>query len=694
MDLAKTAVNKSQPAQLTVWRARLLLVLWAAIAFVFLAVFAADLWVSYRLMATPCAGSDCHYQAVTAGEAEVLAGWGLSIPVYALYMLGISILPVALFSVLAVVILLQLYPQRGGFLFAIMLLVIPVVAITSFNVVAAAWPRWATHIQMLVVLGHFLLMSFFLVFPRARFEPQASVILPFISAFIGVTTAFGFIELPALRALPIYTLLLVLVAGVIIHRYRRLFNETERLQTKWVILGLLVFFAGVPIWTYIFEISTPATERESLLLVLGGWTLLMLITLFLPATIFIAIFRHNLWDIDLILNRTLVYGILTAGIIAFYTLIVGGVGALLHNRSNFLLSLVATGVIALLFQPVRERLQRTINRMIYGDRDDPYTVLSRLSKSLQETAARDQILSKITSNITQTLKLPFAAIEVETTEGNFRPVATEGRRPATVNEWPLCYQGQVIGRLVVGTRSPSDSFTAQERQLLTDIASQAGAAAYTVQLITALQKSRERLVLTREEERRRIRRDLHDELGPSLASQTFQFDSVLELLDTDPQAAVDLLTTLKAQNQALVGDVRRIVYELRPPTLDELGLVAALNAHFGQIASPTITLTAAPDPLSGLPAAIEVAAYRIILEAVNNVIRHAQANHCIVSLAKADDQLALTIEDDGVGIPSGNPAGIGLLSMRERAEEVGGTFRFDTSAGCVRVRATLPLGTI
>lgn len=694
MELAKTAENKAHPAQIAVWRARLLLALWVAIALAFLIVFVLDLWVSFGLMSAPCDNPDCHYQAVTSGEAAALAGWGLSVPAYALYMLGISVLPVALFSVLAVVILIRLYPQPGGFLYAIMLLVIPVVAITSFDVVAAAWPAWAVPLQMLVVLGQLLLMSFFLVFPRARFEPRWSVILPFISAFIGVATAFYKINLPLLLALPGYSLLLGVVAAVIIHRYRRLFIETERRQTKWVILGLLVFFTGVPIWTFIFEVATPATGQESLIQVLGGWTLLMLMTLFLPATIFIAIIRHNLWDIDLILNRTLVYGSLTAGIIAVYALIVSGVGALLHTHSNFLLSLIATGLIALLFQPVRERLQRVINRMMYGERDDPYTVLSRLSNSLQETVTPNQILSAITSTITQTLKLPYAAIEVATAEGNYRPVAADGRRAVTVNEWPLRYQGQIIGRLVVGTRSPGDSFTPQERRLLTDIASQAGAAAYTAQLTTALQKSRERLVLTREEERRRIRRDLHDELGPSLASQTFQFDSVLELLDTDPQAAVDLLTILKAQNQALVGDVRRIVHELRPPALDELGLAAALNAHFGQIASPTITLSATPDPLTDLPAAIEVAAYRIILEAVNNVMRHAQANFCTICLAKSEAQLTLNIQDDGAGMPNGNPVGIGLRSMRERAEEVGGTFRIDTSAGGVRVTATLPLGAV
>jgi signal transduction histidine kinase len=532
-------------------------------------------------------------------------------------------------------------------------------------------------------------VTFALISPRDRFDPRWTAILPILAAVVGVYSMFWGEEL----ALPgPFTILLLVISTVVLYRYRRLFNETERRQTKWVVMGLLVFFAGVPLWTYTFIVAAPDTAGDMLLITLGGWTLVMLMTLFLPIATFIAIFRHQLWDINLILNRMLVYGGLSFGIVAVYALVVGGLGTMLHTRSNFTLSLFATGLIATLFQPVRERLQRAVNRMMFGERDDPYSVLSQLGHRLQETAAPDQTLSAITATITQTLKLPYAAIEVETAEGEHRPVAISGRWQFATIEWPLRYQGQVIGRLVAGTRSPGENFNSQERQLLADIASQAGAAAYAVRLTTALQHSRERLVLAREEERRRIRRDLHDELGPSLASQTFQFDTVLELLASDPTAAAELLTTLKQRNQSLVSDVRRLVYELRPPALDELGLLGALRAHFDQITSPVITLTAAPDPLPILPAAIEVAAYRIALEAVNNVIRHAQANHCAVMLTIKSNVLSLTIEDDGAGMPSGKTAGIGLRSMRERAEEVGGTFGVETPSGGVRVTAILPIG--
>jgi len=691
MHLAKTAETTTPPARLAVWQARVLLALWAAVALAFLAVFALDLSVSYKEMAAACDRPVCHYQAITPTEAEVLAGWNLSVPAYALYMLGISTLPVIAFTALGLIILSRLYPQSRSYVYALMPITMPILAITSFDVVIAAYPDLTIPIHMMVVLGHLLLVTFALISPRGRFEPRWTAILPIVAAFIGVYSAF-FAERWALPKIQPYAILLLIISVVILYRYRRLFNDTERRQTRWVIFGLLVFFCGVPLWSYTFEIATPAIGRDSLLLVLAGWTVLMLMTLVLPGTIFIAIFRYNLWDIDLIINRTLVYGGLTASIIAVYALIVGGLGALLHTQSTLVLSLLATGLIAILFQPLRERLQRAINRLMFGERDDPYTVLSRLGRRLQDTAVPDQTLLTITATITQTLKLPYAAIEVETADNGYRPIAADGRRPAAIVEWPLRYQGQVIGRLVVAPRTPGDTFTSSERQLLADIASQAGAAAYTVRLTTALQQSRERLVSAREEERRRIRRDLHDELGPALASQTFQFDAALDLLERDPQGAAELLRDLKRRNQALVGDVRRLVHELRPPALDELGLMGALQAHFGRIIAPAVAVSAAPDPLPALPAAVEVAVYRIALEAVNNVVRHAAATRCAVTLTHAGNRLILTVEDDGGGLPADGGAGIGLRSMRERAEEVGGAFAVGRSeAGGVYISAMLPL---
>lgn len=209
---------------------------------------------------------------------------------------------------------------------------------------------------------------------------------------------------------------------------------------------------------------------------------------------------------------------------------------------------------------------------------------------------------------------------------------------------------------------------------------QTGPVASATRLTLARQRSREQLVLAREEERRRLRRDLHDGLGPTLASQTLKLDTVLELLNGVSPVAVEEVKVLKSQTQQMVADIRRLVYELRPPALDELGLLEALRAHVTQMSATNgslcIAIDATPDPLPPLPAAIEVAAYRIALEAVTNVIRHAQARTCQVRFVMAEEQplatLHLTVTDDGSGLPATYPAGVGLISMRERAAELGG----------------------
>ena len=193
--------------------------------------------------------------------------------------------------------------------------------------------------------------------------------------------------------------------------------------------------------------------------------------------------------------------------------------------------------------------------------------------------------------------------------------------------------------------------------------------------------------------RRRIRRDLHDGLGPTLASQTLKLDSVLDsLAEDDVQAAEQHVKQLKSQTQQMVADIRRLVYELRPPALDELGLLEALRSHVAQL---RIAIKAVPDPLPPLPAAIEVAAYRIALEAVTNVIRHAQARDCrirfVLSEEKQPSSLTLSVTDDGIGLPADLQSGVGLISMRERAEELGGTCDVgsDQRRG-TRISAVLP----
>jgi signal transduction histidine kinase len=505
------------------------------------------------------------------------------------------------------------------------------------------------------------------------------------------------VALPTVQMLDAVVSCVVLIAsfvsvGSLILRWRRSGGEARQ-QIKWVVYFLGVVFPIFILVELFVTLFPPdqASTAEMLYLVVVAITFIGF-----PVVIGLTILYARLYDIDIVINRTLVYGGLTAVILAIYVIIVGGLSLLFQSQNNLLFSLLATGLIAVLFQPIRNRLQIRANRLLFGDRDDPYKVLSQLGRQLRETAAPEATLPTITSTLCHTLKLPYAAVALNAADGERYTAASTGRPSAVTEEWPLLYQGEIVGWLVVSPQASEKTFSERERLLLADIANQAGAAAHAIRLTTALQRSRERLVLAREEERRRIRRDLHDGLGPMLASQTFKLDAALELVEADPQAAAKLLQSLKTQNQSLIADIRHLVYALRPPSLDELGLLAALRVHLNQMAlgsnGPAVKVAAVPDALPPLPAAVEVAAYRIALEGITNVTRHARAQRCELRLEVTPTGLLVQISDDGTGLPPDNQPGVGLVAMRERAEELGGTFQVTARAGGgTMVTTVLPL---
>jgi signal transduction histidine kinase len=350
--------------------------------------------------------------------------------------------------------------------------------------------------------------------------------------------------------------------------------------------------------------------------------------------------------------------------------------------------------VAVLFAPLRDRLQRGVNQLLYGERDDPYAVLSHLGRQLETTLAPDAVLPTIVATLKEAFSLPYAAIALDEPGENMLAAAagTPTPEPFCV---PLTYQGEQLGHLLLGTRTPGEAFTPAEQRLLNDLARQVGVALAAVRLTTDLQRSRQRLVTARAEERRRLRRDLHDGLGPQLASHALKLEAARDLIRTNPERAEALLNNLIEKSQGIISEVRRLVYDLRPPALDELGLVGAIREYAVQNSVNGLQITLdAPERLPALPAAVEVAAYRIIQEAVTNAIRHAQAHSCQVSLTLVDEPAILYFEicDDGLGLPAEYHAGVGLVSMRERAQEVGGECLVETiTGGGVRVSAQLPL---
>jgi signal transduction histidine kinase len=432
--------------------------------------------------------------------------------------------------------------------------------------------------------------------------------------------------------------------------------------------------------------------------------------LIVPVFTYIAILKYRLYDIDVVINRTFVYGALSACVVGIYVLAVGALGALFQARGNLGVSLLATGAVAVLFQPLRSRLQRGVNRLMYGERDDPYAVTSRLGRRLEATLTPDAVLPTVVETIAQALKLPYAAILLKEGEG-FHTAAAYGTPRGEPEVLPLVYHREEVARLALASRAPGEGFSDADRRLLEDLARHAEVAVHAVRLTADLQRSRERLVATREEERRRLRRDLHDGLGPTLASLALKLDAARKLVRRKPGDAEELLSHLKDQTQDTVGDVRRLVYGLRPPALDDLGLVAAVRQQAEShgfvvdgFSGDTETVAgedglilfslAIPEDLPPLPAAVEVAAYRVAQEALTNVARHAHAKTCHVhlSLDEGAGVLGLEITDDGAGIPEDRVGGVGLSSMRERAEELGGTLAIEPEPeGGTRVLARLPL---
>jgi len=278
--------------------------------------------------------------------------------------------------------------------------------------------------------------------------------------------------------------------------------------------------------------------------------------------------------------------------------------------------------------------------------------------------------------------------------------AEHGTAPAALEAMPLTHGAQPVGRLLLGVRAGERGFRPTELALLTDLARQAGAAIHAQRLRDDLARSRERLVLAREEERRRFRRDLHDGLGPTLAAVGMRAEAAAAVLDVDPEAGRRQLEALGDEIRVALADVRRLVEGLRPPALDELGLMGAIGQQAARLDSAmahpepgvaAIRVESDPVPMPDLPAAVEVAAYRIAVEAMTNAVRHAGARLCSVRL-EAAAQLTIEVTDDGRGLPSPLRPGTGLESMRERAEELGGDVSFEPRpGGGTRVVARLPL---
>ena len=341
--------------------------------------------------------------------------------------------------------------------------------------------------------------------------------------------------------------------------------------------------------------------------------------------------------------------------------------------------------------PVGNWLRNRVNDLVYGQHDNPYALLSQLNQRLEVASAPDALLSTGAATLAATLNLPYVAIELEGAEAPATAYGEPPPRHTEIVRIPLAYRTTPLGTLYVSARRPHERLSGADMRLLLDLARQVGITLHAAQLTEALQTSREQLVLAREEERRRIRNDLHDGLAPTLGSLQLQLGALRKLIRQNPDQAEAMAHDLREDLVTATAEIRQLVYALRPPMLDELGLVGAIK-HF-RLPDTVISIeVTAPEPMPTLSAAVEVAVYRIASEAMHNVVKHAQAHACMVCIEVVDGQLILSVTDNGISVPEQYHTGVGFRSMQERAAELGGMCSIQPGQhGGTRVVARLPI---
>lgn len=494
-----------------------------------------------------------------------------------------------------------------------------------------------------------------------------------IPASPDITTAIG----SGMRLVAVLAFLVPMATVVVRYREAR---GIERDRMRWLLWAVIVM-ALVIAATSMFRLPSLDLLTTFVLMVMPAGAMT------------VAIVAPDIVSIEDLFGRTLVYGALSVVIVAvdlaFLAALTTLLGDSLDQRQVVLLVLLLSAVI---YAPLRHRLWRWVRRLVLGDRDNPYDAVAGLASTLETTDEGPGQLAAVARAVATAFGVSYVRVEVDRGGGE-RLIATHGERPAETRTLPITYRDAEVGRLVLPARGLRSRLSRRDEQLLGDLVRQAATAARTSRLADELQDSRERLVVAREEERRRIRRDLHDGLGPALSGVVFRLESAKLLVERDPAAAVDHIGATSDHVQDVVADVRRLVHDLRPPALDDRGLVGALQQHAESVSTNGLAVHVEAGDLGPLPAAVEVAAYRIAGEAVTNVVRHAHATTCVVRLEVRDGRLVVEVADDGVGIAEDVQAGVGLVSLRERASELGGRTEITCPAGGgTVVRAWLPMG--
>ena len=415
--------------------------------------------------------------------------------------------------------------------------------------------------------------------------------------------------------------------------------------------------------------------------------------IFLFSAIAIAVLRYRLYEIDVVINRAVVYGTLAVFITVVYAAIVVGVGTLVGRQGDQLLTAVAAAVIAIAFQPVRERSRRFANRLVYGRRASPYEVLSDFAERVAGTYSVEDVLPRTAHMLAEGMGARSAEVWVRVgpelrAEGSWPsrsiasvPVGEDVAIPGATATAPVRYQGELLGALSV-RKAPGEGLTSADEKLLADVASQAGLVLRNVGLIEELRASRQRLVAAQDEERRKIERNLHDGVQQQLVALNVQLGLLARVGERDPSEAVEMAGQLQSRAAEALDDLRDLARGIYPPLLADKGLGAALEAQARKAAMPVVVEI---DGVGRYDQPVEAAVYFCTLEALNNVAKYAGASSATVSLRQRNGLLAFTVTDDGAGFDTdATSRGTGLQGMADRLDSIGGTLRVTSALGPAR----------
>jgi signal transduction histidine kinase len=474
--------------------------------------------------------------------------------------------------------------------------------------------------------------------------------------------------------------------AAIVVRYRGATGEVRQ-QIRWLAFVGVLFTVELVVGILVTSLVGDDTSLGDVVgsISFAVWFLTLLGGI--PIACGIAILKYHLYDLDVVVRKTAVFGLLAVFIAAVYAAVVSGLGALVGGH-DATLSFVAAAVLAVAFQPARERARRVADRLVYGHRATPYEVLADFSSRVGDAYDADDVLPRMAQVLASGTGATSATVWLRV-GGDLHPIATSPAEaePGRDHVVEVVHQGASLGELSV-TMPVSDPIGPAKEKLIRDLAAQAGLVLRNVGLIEELRASRQRLVAAQDEERRRIERNLHDGVQQQLVALNIQLGLLGKTADRDPAKVPALAAQLQGRATEALEDLRDLARGIYPPLLADQGLAAALESQARKAAVPTSIAT---DGVGRYDRAIESAVYFCSLEALNNVAKYAGASRARIELAQLDDRLHFTVRDDGVGFdPNVTAYGTGLQGMADRLESIGGSIAVDSRPGA----GTIVAGTV